>query len=211
MADRTTSPGRRPDARKRAAILAAAQDLFATHGFSATSMDAVARAAATSKLTAYRHFGSKDELFAAAIGARCTDMLAGATQEPSANTVDARSTLIEFGQAFLRLILHPDALAVHQLIIAERDRAPQLGSLFHEAAIVPTQLRLASLLERQKLPVDDPLLAAMDLLALWRSKPMISVEMGLAPLNDDEIAAHIGRAVDLCLAAWAHLAATQAK
>lgn len=193
--------GRKPDAAKRAAILVAAQQLFATHGFTATSMDAVARAAGTTKLTAYRHFGSKDELFAAAIAACCAAML------PVADSLewpvdDARQALIDFGTAFLALILHPDALAIHRLIIAERTRAPQLGPIFHGAAIVPTQMRLAGLIERLGLGVDDKILAATDLLALWRSKPMLPIEMGMPRWSQADQHAHVVRTVNLCLGGW---------
>lgn len=195
------SAGRPPDPAKRSAILAAAQRLFAEKGFTATSMDAVARAAGTSKLTAYRHFGSKDELFASAIVARCNAMLAQAS-DLTLPLGEPRAALIEFGHAFLALILHPDALSMHRLIVAERERSPQLGGLFHAAAILPTQQRLARIIERLALPVDDPMLAAGDLLALWRSKPMMPVELGLPRMTGHDIAAHIARAVDLCLAAW---------
>ncbi len=119
---RQTSAGRPPDPAKRAAILVAAQELFALHGFSATAMDAVARRAGTSKLTAYRHFGSKDRLFAEAVTARCASML-GHFDAGTPRQGDQRDMLVAFGHAFLGLILHREALAVHRLIIAERERA----------------------------------------------------------------------------------------
>lgn len=197
-----TGAGRRPDTVKRAAILAAAQQLFAEHGFTATSMDAVARGANTSKLTAYRHFGSKDELFAAAIAARCEAMLP-ITDSDDWHSDDAQAALTAFGLAFLDLILHPNALAIHRLIIAERDRAPQLGALFHASAIVPTQMRLANLIERLGLSLTDPMAAASDLLALWRSKPMLPIEMGLPQWSHEQKGEHISRSVNLCLGGWA--------
>ena len=193
--------GRPPDPAKRAAILAAAQELFALHGFSATSMDAVARRAGTSKLTAYRHFGSKDRLFAEAVTARCASML-GHFDASIPGHGHQRDALIAFGHAFLGLILHSEALAVHRLVIAERERAPQLGPIFHEAAIVPTTDRLAHLIMRLEINVEDPTTAATDLLALWRSKPMLAVEMGLPRWDEAALAAHIERMVDLCLAGW---------
>jgi TetR/AcrR family transcriptional regulator, mexJK operon transcriptional repressor len=198
---RHAAAGRPPDPAKRAAILTAAQELFASHGFTATSMDAVARRAGTSKLTAYRHFGSKDQLFAAAVVARCTAML-GQFDVDHAVPDSARAALIGFGDVFLRLILHDEALAVHRLVVTERERAPQLGQIFHVSAIVPTQNRLAALITRLGLPVDDPGLAATDLLALWRGKPMLAVEMGLERWDQATVDAHIQRTVDLCLAGW---------
>ncbi len=49
----------------RERILAAARDLFYEHGIRAVGVEAIAEAAATNKMTLYRHFGSKDELVAA--------------------------------------------------------------------------------------------------------------------------------------------------
>ena len=54
-----------PQAPPRERILAAARDLFYRHGIRAVGVDAIAEAAATNKMTLYRHFGSKDELIAA--------------------------------------------------------------------------------------------------------------------------------------------------
>jgi len=48
----------------RERILAAARDLFYRHGIRAVGVDAIAEAAATNKMTLYRHFASKDLLVA---------------------------------------------------------------------------------------------------------------------------------------------------
>jgi AcrR family transcriptional regulator len=48
----------------RARLLAAAAELFYRHGIRAVSVDAIAEAAGTNKMTLYRHFASKDELLA---------------------------------------------------------------------------------------------------------------------------------------------------
>jgi AcrR family transcriptional regulator len=52
----------------RERILTAARDLFYRLGIRAVGVDAIAEAAATNKMTLYRHFGSKDELVAAYLG-----------------------------------------------------------------------------------------------------------------------------------------------
>ena len=58
----TQSPDRQIPPRAR--ILAAAAELFYRHGIRAVGVDAIAEAAATNKMTLYRHFASKDELVA---------------------------------------------------------------------------------------------------------------------------------------------------
>jgi AcrR family transcriptional regulator len=52
---------------RRAAILAAAAEAFAERGFADTSMDDVAVAAGITRLIVYRHFGSKEDLYAAVL------------------------------------------------------------------------------------------------------------------------------------------------
>jgi AcrR family transcriptional regulator len=54
-----------PQAPPRDRILAAARELFYRHGIRAVGVEAIADAAATNKMTLYRHFGSKDELISA--------------------------------------------------------------------------------------------------------------------------------------------------
>lgn len=60
--------GRRPGAPDtRAAILAAARELFATQGFRGTTIRAVATAAGVDAALVHHYFGSKDDLFVAAL------------------------------------------------------------------------------------------------------------------------------------------------
>jgi AcrR family transcriptional regulator len=61
-------PGRRPGSPDtRAAILASARELFAERGFSGTSVRAVAASAGVDPALVHHYFGTKDELFLAAL------------------------------------------------------------------------------------------------------------------------------------------------
>ena len=67
-----TAPGRRTgrrpgDSGAREAILAAARQSFGTAGFTRTTIRGVARAAGVDAALVHHYFGSKDELFAAAL------------------------------------------------------------------------------------------------------------------------------------------------
>lgn len=64
----TTSRGRRPGSPDtRAAIIEAARDLFATNGFSTTSIRSIAGAAGVDPALVHHYFGSKDDLFVASL------------------------------------------------------------------------------------------------------------------------------------------------
>ncbi|GAW48819.1 MULTISPECIES: TetR family transcriptional regulator [unclassified Nocardioides] len=69
----STAPrrGRRPGAPDtRAAILVAARELFAASGFAATTIRAVAAAAGVDAALVHHYFGTKDDLFLAALEVR---------------------------------------------------------------------------------------------------------------------------------------------
>ncbi len=57
-----------------------AAELFAERGIAATSLDEVIAAAGAGKGQFYHYFRSRDELAAAAVGYRCTQVVAGLTQ-----------------------------------------------------------------------------------------------------------------------------------
>jgi AcrR family transcriptional regulator len=61
--DRRTRSARAENADARAALLAAAAELFAQHGYRGASVDQIAECAGYSKGALYWHFQSKDELF----------------------------------------------------------------------------------------------------------------------------------------------------
>jgi len=75
MADKTRVLLDRPT--RRAAILRAAAGAFAERGFAATSMDEVAASAGITRLIVYRHFETKESLYAAVLQ-DVRDRLAGA-------------------------------------------------------------------------------------------------------------------------------------
>lgn len=198
--------GRPIDSGKHAAVLAAAQRLFLSSGFAGTSMDAVAEAAGVSKLTAYKYFGSKQDLFATAVAAKCESAFVDIDVGQLAGR-DLRSCLIGFGRAFLALILDPGAMAVHHLVIVERERTPELGRLFFENAVRPTSDKLATIIARHEeggeiSTGDDPLAAAQDLLSLWRGRPAMMLDLIGERLSADELSAHVAHCVDVCLLAW---------
>jgi AcrR family transcriptional regulator len=93
--DEKTSKPRAELPPPRERILAAARDLFHRQGIRAVSVDAIAEAASTNKMTLSRHFESKDELVAeylrgfAAENARWRQELAAAHPGDPAGELDA--------------------------------------------------------------------------------------------------------------------------
>src|SRR3546814_2898841 len=88
---------------KRAAIIAAATDLFTHSGYGAVSMDAIAAKAGVSKRTVYSHFPGKDVLFAAVMTRHCSTVSGAAGWELDPE-VEPREMLTDRGRRFLTLI-----------------------------------------------------------------------------------------------------------
>jgi TetR/AcrR family transcriptional regulator, mexJK operon transcriptional repressor len=121
-----------PTVGKAESILAAAKRAFLAGGFGAVSMDMIAREAGVSKATVYAHFGSKEELFGAVIARECEQRFAGLSAD-ELDPADLRASLAVLGCRFLELVLSPDAIALHRIILGEVSRFPVLGEVFWRA------------------------------------------------------------------------------
>lgn len=77
----------------RERILAAARDLFYRQGIHAVSVDEVASAAGSNKMTLYRHFGSKDRLVVEWLHATARDAMALWEEVEARHPNDARARL----------------------------------------------------------------------------------------------------------------------
>ncbi len=136
-------------ARKRAAILNAAVDLFRKDGFSSTSMDRIAQHAGVSKRTVYNHFPSKEALFFT-----CAEVLMGHLEaelevgdDPA---LPIRERLRGFAVRKLRAILDPETMATFRALIAEVIRDPALGRRLYESGPLAAGSSLAKLLREER-------------------------------------------------------------
>ena len=89
----------------RTRILSAAAALFSRHGIGAVSVEAIARTAASNKMTLYHHFASKDELVAEYLreSAKEADGLWGRIQStgPAGTAAQLSAWLAEMGQGLI--------------------------------------------------------------------------------------------------------------
>lgn len=90
----------------RGALVAAAHELFARNGYSATSLDEVAARAGVTKGGLYHHFDGKVELFKAVFEEQ-QKQLAGIGMRAYAGKRDQRTGLLEACRAFLEAALDP--------------------------------------------------------------------------------------------------------
>jgi AcrR family transcriptional regulator len=167
-------PSRREARRqtRREAILDVAQRSFMEHGYAASTMSGIAAALGGSKGTLWSYFPAKDVLFAAVLD-RATEAFQRQLTLILNPQDDLESTLRRFARNLLLRVISPEALALYRLVMAEANRFPETGRIFHERATGRTQTALATYLAQQMarglLRADDSQLAAQHLIALCLS------------------------------------------
>ena len=167
--------------KKREAILQGAKAAFLKEGFGGASMDQVAALAGVSKMTVYRHFGSKEELFAGVITELCQfivaeDLDAIFAQEP-------QQALRAFGRKMTDIVFEPDTAELHRIVIAESRRFPKLGELFYQtgpqACIDALEAFFLRHTGNPSLKVDDPRRSAEEFLELLRGYSHLKMLLGI--------------------------------
>jgi AcrR family transcriptional regulator len=176
--------GAPPPSAKVRQIIRAAKDIFLEHGFGAASMDAIVQAAGVSKATVYAHFSSKEELFAGVVETECLSRFTEFTIG-EADPRDPAKVLRGLAYKFLDLVLSPEALAVHRIILAETGRFPELGRIFWkvgpERVIGEVSRYLARVDAAGALSVPEPRLAAEQFLSLLKVELHLRRLLSIAP------------------------------
>ena len=149
--------------KRRREIAAIAERVFFETGFTDTTMQAIAARAGASKETLYRHFGSKEELFAEAVANRARCFLADLDQrfERPGTVADVLRSL---GLVILQTMMGNNAVALCRIVVAECPRNPDLGPVFMSAGPDRVRSRLteyfAAATRRGDLACADPECAA---------------------------------------------------
>jgi TetR/AcrR family transcriptional regulator of autoinduction and epiphytic fitness len=137
-------------------ILEAATDLFLRVGYEQASIDAILVQSGGSKSTLYAYFPTKQDLFRSVIDNVVDNDDVGTALDTSVN---ARLVLAEFAVSRQRIVLSPRHRAVLGLIIAERERFPDLAAIYWGRGPQKSQRLLATYLEalkhREILAIDD--------------------------------------------------------
>jgi TetR/AcrR family transcriptional regulator, mexJK operon transcriptional repressor len=175
--------------RKVDIVTRAAWNLFLDQGFSATSMDAIAKVAGVSKATLYAYFPSKEALFASLIVAECESLQDDLpVPKLSAGLSEA---LREFAKQYLTSFIHRKDVAFVRIIANESGRFPVLARLFYESGPEATTRRLAVFLDQARakklLEFDDPVEAARQFLSLVRGELPLRIVLGLSDITEQAI------------------------
>jgi TetR/AcrR family transcriptional regulator, mexJK operon transcriptional repressor len=195
----------RGDVRRRE-LASIAEEVFLETGFADTTMQMIASRAGASKETLYRHFASKEALFAEIMKERATT-LAG-PDSALARRQAPRRALGELGLNMLRMMIHGKAPALFRVVVAETPRTPALGALFYSAGPGTILDRLTEYLRvetaRGHLHCRRPLQAARLFLGAVMANHhlLVLVAPPEKPITDRDLQAHVRAAVTLFLARY---------
>jgi TetR/AcrR family transcriptional regulator, mexJK operon transcriptional repressor len=161
-------PRGRPTAQQlielEARLIRVARHAFIAHGYGATSMNQVARAARLSKTTLYTRFPTKADLFRAIVDEqirRVGGVGIRRIYRPSSDTLATQ--LRDYIEHMTRISLRGEILQINRLILSEATRFPELGEAASRRAWVGVR-QVAALIEehalKDRIPCRDPIEAA---------------------------------------------------
>lgn len=177
--------GRRPDQDKADAVLDHGWRLFLQHGVQAVSMETIAAAAGVSKVTAYRHFADKHDLFRAAIQKEMARLEALQAAPQVGPEGPIRDVLIAFGEGLMTYLFSGPAIDFYTALAGELRRTPELARAFYEAGPGKTHANLTAMLRdavaRGELDLDDVEIAADQFLGLLQGYSSFQLSLGVEP------------------------------
>jgi AcrR family transcriptional regulator len=195
--------------KRRKRYLEAAQALFATNGFVATTMDMIIAETGGSKATLYKYFPSKDDLIAGLMD-DIIERIRERAHDPALDGLPLAEALTEFGTITLATVVSADAVRLLRLSLGEYARFPQLARVVWEHGPAVTYENFRRLLDerarRGELVVDDTQLAAEQFIAGIVGHIQLKVAMGVAePPDAEEIRRRVASAVRTFVARYGAL------
>lgn len=130
-------------------ILATALSVFLTSGYGASTLDELAGAAQVTKRTLYAYYGNKAGLFAA--------MVRDLAAEVSLDAANDRDTLETLATRIVSRVHSDELVGLHQLVIGESTRFPELAQILHSSGDARHIARLGEHLRAERGPASEPL------------------------------------------------------
>jgi len=170
---------------RRLQFVMAAGELFLNHGFAAVTMESIAEKAASSKVTLYNYFSSKEALFEAYVVEVGKGLVERLLDAP-ANSHTLTDTLHRLGLSYLELVTTPEIVALNRLIIGEAGRFPGLARLFYEMGPKKTLSHISEvmsgLMEKKLICQGDVRTLSVHFKALCEAGIVERILWGLDPL-----------------------------
>lgn len=207
MTDEAKPKGRTIDLEKADALIEHGWALFLSRGVQSVSMEQIAAAAGVSKVTAYRHFADKHDLFRAAVRKEMA-RLEAIQGTPASSSGTISETLEAFGLGLMTYLFSGPAMDFYAALAGELRRTPELAQAFYDAAPGKTFENLKAILRdgcaSGSLTIHDLDLAADQFLGLLQGYSSFQIALGVEPVPlAGTLDRRVRAAVDLFLKGYA--------
>jgi TetR/AcrR family transcriptional regulator, mexJK operon transcriptional repressor len=163
-------------------VIAAAEFVFVSQGYSAASVDDIAKRAGMSKKTLYRFYSTKEAMFAAVIAARREALKESIDAECCGAGLEPDAVLRRFLSQVAHFVLARRQSSLYRLVIAESHRAPEIACAFYREGPSKVHLALQEWLAEQNragtLCVSQPEIAAGMLFSMIVGEPQMRILIG---------------------------------
>ncbi|HCT9093319.1 TPA: TetR/AcrR family transcriptional regulator [Serratia liquefaciens] len=177
-----------PEGELRAAAVEATLALLLTQGYTATTVDAVAKRAGMAKKTLYRFAENRDALVTQAI-ASWTDAFAPVFEQDAQRATELPTLLSQGLQAIARQVLSEQAVGMFRLLQSEFPGREDLLAAYQRNGIERGRTIVADWLQRQQrrgwLRELDCAQTSDLLLAMVIAEPLRQMALGLLPPGSD--------------------------
>lgn len=184
-------------AKKKRAILLAAQHVFLSEGYLLASMDKIAIEAQVTKQTVYRYYPSKTDLFKATLEQMGESSEMGFLAH--LEIPDTEEALYQFAKGFIQAHLSDEHLATYRLLVAESGKAPEITRSFCAVGPDETDVKLTEFFA-QRLGVNN----AETTVQLWTGMLLAyraAVLIGMERPTEQQVDQHAQGATAFLLAA----------
>lgn len=170
-------------------------------------MEQIALEAGVSKATLYSHFDSKEALFEGMVRARIESYPVIVPPDLS-DPGDFRHALEAYGHRLMSILTSPQVHIMHRLLMTHRERHPELLAIVHRNGPQRMHNEVAALLRRGHeaghVNVPDAMLAADQLVSMWKGMAHVAMEMGIAgPRTPAQARRHVKVCADVLMKAYA--------
>lgn len=117
-----------------ARLLDAALEIFLDQGFERTSIEAISAASGMAKRTIYTRYGTKTNLFIAALKSAIEKRAVPHSFLLSAKGKTMDETLLRIARLLVSNMLEPTSTQIMRLCIAEAQRLPEIGEIYYRQA-----------------------------------------------------------------------------
>lgn len=185
----------------RERLLNAATQVFRAEGFGGARVEEIAVRAGISKTTVYRQYGTKEELFRAAIWHGMSD-LRGRIEQLLKPRREFSKTLFVLVRTLTDHMDSTDTIEITRVSVGESHRFPDVAKGFVQyvnAMLEPVTTFIAAAAETGTIDVSDAPQAARDLLTLVAGSVEVLMGIPTTAARREQRAAHIQQ---LLLSAW---------